>query len=53
MSQFFIFLLSIDAAVVFAGLLNHKNMWAFIVAYWLILTLKNFSDLMSGRKPRK
>lgn len=53
MSQFLIFLLGIDAAIVFAGLLQQQNMWAFIVAYWLILTIKNFTDLVVSRKNQK
>ena len=52
MSQFMIFLLGIDAAIVFAGLLQQKNMWAFIVAYWFILTVKNFTDFFVGRRNR-
>ena len=53
MSQLLIFLLGIDAAIVFAGLLHQKNMWAFILAYWFILTIKNFTDLITYRKNRK
>ncbi len=53
MSQFLICLLGIDAAIVFAGLTQQKNMWAFIVAYWLILTVKNFVDLAVSRKNRE
>ena len=44
MSQFFIFLLMIDAAVVAYGLSRKRNMWPFIVTYWIILTLKNMFD---------
>lgn len=53
MSQFLIFLLGIDAAIVFTGLLRQQNMWAFIVAYWLILTIKNFADLIARWNKRK
>ena len=44
MSQFFIFLLMIDAAVVAYGLSRKRNMWHLIVTYWVILTLKNTFD---------
>lgn len=44
MSQFFVFLLMIDAAIVAFGLARKRNMWRFIVAYWIILTLKNAFD---------
>lgn len=44
MSQFFIFLLMIDAAIVAYGLSRKRNMWLFIVTYWIILTLKNMFD---------
>ena len=44
MSQFFIFLLMIDAAVVAYGLSRKRNMWPLIVTYWIILTLKNMFD---------
>ena len=44
MSQFFIFLLMIDAVVVAYGLSRKRNMWPLIVAYWIILTLKNMFD---------
>ena len=43
-SQFFVFLLMIDAAIVAYGLSRKRNMWLFIVAYWIILTLKNMFD---------
>ena len=44
MSQFFILLLMIDAAIIAYGLSRKRNMWRFIVAYWIILTLKNMFD---------
>ena len=45
-SQILIFALMADAYIVFVGLLRKKNMWAFIVLYWLILTLKNAVDFV-------
>lgn len=53
MSQLLIFLLGIDAAIVLAGLLCQKNMWAFIIVYWFILTIKNFTDLITHQRNRK
>ena len=47
MSQFFIFLLLIDAAIVAYGLSRKKNMWAWIVTYWVILTCKNLFDYLN------
>ena len=35
------------AAIVAAGLMRHKNMWAWIVAYWIVLTIKNAVDFMA------
>ena len=46
MAQFFIILLCLDALIVAVGLAKKKNMWAFIVAYWVLLTVKNVCDLM-------
>lgn len=45
-AQILIILLMLDAAWVANGLAHKKNMWAFIVAYWIILTLKNAADLL-------
>ena len=45
-SQILIILLMLDAAWVAYGLARKKNMWKFIVLYWVILTLKNLADLM-------
>lgn len=39
--QFMILLLAMDAAIVTIGLTKKKNMWLFIVLYWLLLTIKN------------
>ncbi|MBR6861199.1 MAG: hypothetical protein IKM73_07760 [Acidaminococcaceae bacterium] len=33
---------------VFAGLLQKKDMWAWICLYWLILTVKNAVDFMGA-----
>ena len=33
--------LAVIAAVVFVGQVRKKNMWLWICAYWLVLTVKN------------
>lgn len=45
-SQTLIFLLMADAAWIAYGLYRKRNMWAWIVAYWVILTVKNLADLV-------
>ena len=52
MSRLLILLLGLDAAVVFVGLLHRRNMWVFIIIYWLILMVKNIFDLVSGKLRR-
>lgn len=39
--QIFIAMLAVIAAVVAVGLAAHGNMWAWILAYWITLTIKN------------
>jgi len=46
LSQFFVFLLLLDAANVAYGLFKKRNMWVWIVVYWTILTCKNLVDLI-------
>ena len=43
-SQFFVFLLLLDAAWVAFGLLRKRNMWRWICLYWILLTAKNAAD---------
>ena len=45
-AQILIFMLMADAAFVAYGLMRKRNMWKAIVAYWIILTLKNLVDLL-------
>ena len=45
-SQGLIFLLIAIAATVAVGLMKKKNMWKWIIAYWVALTLKNLADFM-------
>lgn len=45
-AQILILCLMADAAWVAYGLIRKRNMWRWIVLYWLILTAKNMVDLM-------
>ena len=45
-SQILIILLMADAAWVAWGLIRQRVMWRWICLYWIILTLKNLSDLL-------
>lgn len=47
-SQLYIFFLMLIAARVAYGLSQKKVMWPWIVSYWLMLTCKNFSDLIGA-----
>jgi hypothetical protein len=40
----------IDAAHVANGLVHHRDMWKWIVLYWVILTIKNLVDFLAGRR---
>ena len=40
----FIIALAVVAAIVATGLISGYSMWAWIVAYWIILTAKNSLD---------
>lgn len=42
-------LLAAIALIVCAGLAAGRVMWAWIVGYWAVLTLKNLSDYLAGR----
>lgn len=46
--QLFIGVLAVIALDVAVGLMRHKNMWSHIVAYWCVLTLKNFVSWIGG-----
>lgn len=45
-SQFLVLLLMLDAAWVAYGLMRKKNRWLWICIYWILLTMKNYADLM-------
>ena len=46
-SQVIIFVLMVNAACVAYGLAHRKNMWKWIVLYWMFLTYKNYSDFIA------
>ena len=48
-SQFLVILLALDAGWVAIGLAKGVIMQWWIVAYWVILTLKNAVDYFAGR----
>lgn len=45
--QILILLLMLDALVVAVGLAKKKNMWMFIVMYWIILFTKNAMNFIA------
>ena len=55
-SAILILVLAVIAAVVATGLIAGYSMWAWIVAYWMTLTIKNVVDCIGtkgcrGRDP--
>lgn len=40
--------LAVIAAVVATGLIMGWSMWAWIILYWLVLTVKNVVDYIAG-----
>lgn len=49
LSQACVTLLMLDALWVCVGLMARADMWACIVAYWGILTVKNWADWRANR----
>ena len=47
-SQFCVLGLIVIAAVAAFGLMKRRNMWKWIIAYWLLLTVKNIIDFVGG-----
>lgn len=45
-TQILILALMLDAAYVALGLVQKKNMWKWIILYWVILTIKNAVDFV-------
>lgn len=50
LSQTLIFALIIIAAVVAITIAAGKSAWGIIIAYWVVLTIKNVVDLLGSRK---
>lgn len=48
MNKIFVLLLLVISATVCLGLANGRNMWPVIVAYWLVLTIKNLTEVWHG-----
>ena len=46
MSQVCVFGLMLIAGRVAVGLMEKRNMWRWIVAYWVVLTVKNMLDFL-------
>lgn len=40
-------MLMLDALIVAIGLAKKKNMWIFIVMYWIVLVVKNVGNLIA------
>lgn len=51
-SQMLVVILIVIAAIVAGGLMLSRNMWAWIIAYWIVLTIKNAADFFAGKKAR-
>lgn len=51
MTHLLVILLAIIAAIVACGLYRKRNMWHWIVVYWLALTAKNVIDVIGGITP--
>lgn len=47
-SSILIIILAIIAAVVATGLISGFSMYAWIVAYWMVLTIKNVVDYINS-----
>lgn len=49
LSQALIIVLAVIAAIVATGLIAGLSMWAWIVGYWVTLTVKNVADYVGSR----
>lgn len=47
LTNLLIILLAILAAYVAYGLYHKQNMWKWIMVYWLVLTVKNFTEVIA------
>ena len=52
-SQALIIMLALDAGWIALGLYRNKVMWAWIVTYWVALTIKNIVDYMASKPINK
>ena len=50
LSAMLVLALAAIAMTVCAGLAAGRNMWPWIVAYWVVLTVKNIVDWIGARK---
>lgn len=50
LSALMVLVLAAIALIVCAGLAAGVSMWPWIVAYWAVLTAKNITDFVGGRK---
>lgn len=50
LSALLVLALATIAMTVCAGLAAGRNMWPWIVAYWAVLTAKNITDYVGGRR---
>ncbi len=46
LSAILVLMLAAIAAVVLIGLVFSRSMWAWIIAYWAVLTVKNVVDFV-------
>lgn len=53
LSALLVLVLAAIALIVCAGLAAGRVMWAWIVGYWAVLTTKNITDFVGGRKDGK
>lgn len=48
MSQIYVCILMVIAMIVAIGLSFKRNMWLWIISYWVVLTCKNAYDFVSS-----
>ena len=53
LTDILIIALAVIAAVVATGLIMGWSMWAFIILYWMVLTIKNVLDFISRMAQRE
>lgn len=50
MSQLCVIVLIVTAAWIARRIYSVGQAWAYIIAYWIVLTLKNLCDFLASRK---